>query len=212
VVSPSEHDTLNAICPVSRETFGRLGAYVALLQKWSRSINLVAPSTLPEVWTRHVADSLQLYALNPGPQHWVDLGSGGGLPGIVTAIMLTETGGGRVDMVESNQKKAAFLRQAIAGTGARGAVHAVRIEQARGKVGTCHSVSARALADLPTLLDLGSSWLLDGATGWFQKGRDYRIEIDNARRSWRFDLVEHASMVEKDSVILEISNLQPIIA
>ena len=210
MIPPPDFTLLNTIHPVSRETSERLEIYVSLLRKWSRSINLVAPSTLPEVWKRHVADSLQIYSLSPGPQRWLDIGSGGGFPGIVTAILMAEVGDGWVDLVESNQKKAAFLRQALAQTSARGAVHAVRIERIQGGPADYQCVSARALADLATLLSLSSPWLTKGAVGWFQKGRDYRIEIDNARRSWRFDLVEHQSRVEEDSVVLQISNLQPV--
>ncbi|MEX3010822.1 16S rRNA (guanine(527)-N(7))-methyltransferase RsmG [Hoeflea sp. TYP-13] len=185
----------------------RLEHFVALFEKWSKTINLAAPSTLPQIWERHVLDSAQLYGLNPGPKRWVDLGSGGGFPGVVTAILLTETGGGHVDLVESNQKKAAFLRQALAETGARGAVHAVRIEKAAEDLSGYDAVSARALTDLDGLLTYSMPWLKDGATAFFHKGRDYRREIANARSRWSFDLVEHTSVVDADSVILQIDRV-----
>ena len=178
--------------------------------KWSRSINLVAPSTQPQIWTRHVADSAQLFALNPEPAHWLDLGSGGGFPGLVTAILLLETDGGHVDLIESNQKKAAFLRTAIRETGARGQVHAIRAEDAVQKLRGHDAVSARALADLGSLLALASPWLQSGATAWLHKGRDYRREIDRARRSWRFNLVEHNSRIDAESVILQIGDVEPV--
>ena len=130
-----------------------------------------------------------------------------GFPGIVTAILLADEAGGHVDLVESNQKKAAFLRRALAETGGRGSVHAVRIEQAQQMLSGFDAVSARALARLDVLLGYCSPWLEQGATAYFHKGRDYRREIDKARRSWSFDLVEHKSIVDADSVILQIGEL-----
>lgn len=149
---------------VSRETMERLELFVGLFGKWSKAINLAAPSTLPDIWRRHVADSLQVYSLHPGPHHWVDLGSGGGFPGIVTAIVLLETDGGHVDLIESNQKKAAFLRTVLMETGARGTVHATRVEDAARTLSGQTAVSARALADLDKLISLASPWLEEGAT------------------------------------------------
>ncbi|MCY6383176.1 16S rRNA (guanine(527)-N(7))-methyltransferase RsmG [Hoeflea prorocentri] len=196
---------MQSLHPVSRETLRRLEVFVGLFEKWSRSINLAAPSTLPHIWERHILDSAQIFALNPGPKAWLDIGSGGGFPGIVTAVLLCEQGAGHVDLVESNQKKAAFLRRALAETGGRGAVHAIRIEQAQKTLSGFDAVSARAVADLDMVLGYCSSWLEEGATAYFHKGRDYRREIDKARRSWSFDLVEHTSIVDADSVILQIS-------
>lgn len=195
------------VVAVSRETMDRLELFVGLFEKWSKAMNLVAPSTLPQVWERHVLDSVQLYALNPGPRAWLDLGSGGGFPGIVTAILLMDTDGGHVDLVESNQKKAAFLRQALLETGARGAVHPMRIEDAGRTLRGFDAVSARALADLDGLLTCSMPWLADGATGYFHKGRDYPREIAKARSRWSFDLVEHKSVVDEESVILQIDNV-----
>ena len=203
-----EIERLTELVPVSRETLDRLDRFIALFTKWSRAINLVAPSTLDQVWERHMLDSAQLYAINPRSEKWLDLGSGGGFPGIVMAILLLETETGSVDLVESNQKKAAFLRRAIAETGARGRVHALRIEEAGRHLTGHRAVSARALADLTRLLGYAEPWLAAGATGYFHKGRDYRREIDEARRSWSFDLLEHESMIDADSVILQIDNLK----
>src|ERR1700761_6017477 len=84
---------------VSRETSERLTAFSALFQKWAKAINLVAPSTLSELWQRHIADSAQIFQLHPDPVHWVDLGSGGGFPGIITSIFLAEIGAGHVDLI-----------------------------------------------------------------------------------------------------------------
>ena len=194
---------------VSRETRERLEHFTALFQKWARSINLVAPSTLDAFWKRHVEDSCRVYQLFPGQNDWVDLGSGGGFPGIITAILLAESGGGWVHLVESNHKKAAFLRVALNETGARGSVHAVRIEEATKAIQQVDAVSARALAELDLLLDYASPWMCEGrhAKAIFHKGRDYQSELAIARGRWDFDLLVHKSMVEADSVLLEISNL-----
>ena len=194
---------------VSRETTERLEAFVALFRKWAKTINLVAPSTLAEAWKRHVVDSMQIYALHPGPRTWVDLGSGGGFPGVVTGILLTGEGNGWVHLVESNNKKAAFLRTAILETGARASVHAIRIEDAPAEIEQCDAISARALADLDLLMQFGLPWAERNPSLRFllHKGRDYQREIDKALGRWRFDLVKHASIVEPDSVVLELSNL-----
>jgi 16S rRNA (guanine527-N7)-methyltransferase len=192
---------------VSRETQGRLEHFAALFLKWSRSINLVAPSTVKDLWDRHIADSAQIFQLCPEPIHWVDLGSGGGFPGIVTAILLAEVGSGRVDLIESNQKKAAFLRVCLMECEARGAVHAIRIEAAASAIPTCDAVSARALADLEALMGYAAPWAADNEKLrlLLHKGRDYQREVEKARGRWEFDLLKHVSVVDPDSVILEIA-------
>lgn len=195
---------------VSRETQQRLEHFASLFHKWAARINLVAPSTVEEVWTRHIADSAQLIQLQPKAATWVDLGSGGGFPGIITAILLAETGDGWVHLVESNQKKASFLRVALMETQARGSIHAVRIDEAAKQIERCDFLSARALAELESLFDHASPWLSETeARAYFHKGRDYQREVGKARGAWDFDLVEHASAVESDSIILEVSNLRP---
>ena len=202
---PRELNGLN----VSRETLDRLNSFVSLFQKWAKTINLVAPSTLSETWNRHVVDSAQIYALYSGPRIWVDLGSGGGFPGIVTGILLAGIGDGWVHLVESNNKKAAFLRTAILETGARASIHPIRIEDAPEAIKSCDAISARALADLDLLMEFGLPWVQRNANLRFflHKGRDYQREVDKALGRWRFDLVKHASIVEPDSVVLEVSNL-----
>lgn len=202
---PRELNGLN----VSRETQDRLNSFVSLFQKWAKTINLVAPSTLSETWNRHVVDSAQIHALHSGPRIWVDLGSGGGFPGIVTGILLAGIGDGWVHLVESNNKKAAFLRTAILETGARASVHPIRIEDAPEAIKSCDAISARALADLDLLMEFGLPWVQRNPNLRFflHKGRDYQREVDKALGRWRFDLVKHASIVEPDSVVLEVSNL-----
>ena len=144
------------------------------------------------------------------PARWIDLGSGGGFPGIVTAILLAEKGDGWVDLVESNHKKCGFLRMALIETGGRGSVHPLRIEEAQRKLAPPDVISARALADLQQLLAFSEPWALknSGMKMVFHKGRDYLSEIEKARGRWAFDLVIHESVVEADSVILEITSLE----
>lgn len=200
---------LNGIS-VSRETEQRLQRFESLFQRWAKAINLVAPSTKADFWQRHIADSAQIFQLSPKAHIWVDLGSGGGFPGIITAIFLADIGDGWVHLVESNQKKASFLRTALTETGGRGSVHPVRIEQAPSLVPTCDRISARALAELPLLLDYCAPWLAHkpDVKAFLHKGRDYAHEVNKANGRWSFDLIQHASAVEDDSVILEISHLQ----
>lgn len=197
---------------VSRETAERLEFFAALFSKWAKAINLVAPSTFDDLWHRHIADSAQIFQLAPGPKVWADLGSGGGFPGIITAIFLAEFGDGWVHLVESNNKKAAFLRTALAETGARGTVHPVRIEKAPELVPTCDAISARALAELDLLLEFAHPWAEKSGVlkAYFHKGRDYRAEVDKSRRRWSFDLVIHQSTIETDSVVLEIGGIRPL--
>ncbi|RCW20368.1 16S rRNA (guanine527-N7)-methyltransferase [Ciceribacter lividus] len=194
---------------VSRETSERLSLFAELFRKWSRAINLVATSTKDDLWARHIADSAQVFALSPEPKQWVDLGSGGGFPGVITAILLAETGAGWVHLVESNHKKASFLRIALSETGARGSVHACRIEEAHSEIQHCDAISARALAALDTLLDFAEPWAERNPDlrYFFHKGRDYQSEVDKAHGRWSFDLLQHQSAIEADSVILEIAHL-----
>lgn len=198
---------------VSRETQERLQHFAELFKKWAKTINLVAPSTIDDLWRRHIADSAQIFQLHLKPARWVDLGSGGGFPGIITAIFLAEQGEGHVDLVESNQKKAAFLRVCLRECGARGTVHAVRIEEASKSIQTCDVISARALAELDMLLDYAAPWVErnENIRLLLHKGRDYDRELQKARGRWVFDLLKHQSVVERDSVILELSRLRRLI-
>jgi len=159
---------------VSRETQERLDHFVSLFEKWSKTVNLVAPSTKPHVWQRHIADSAQLLTLLPEPKQWIDLGSGGGFPGIILAILFAEHDDHWVHLVESNHKKAGFLRLALSETGARGSIHNCRIEDAPEKIGVCDAISARALADLDQLLSYVEPWMQQDVKtrAFFHKGRD----------------------------------------
>jgi len=185
-----------------------LQAFEAAFRRWSARINLAAPSTLSHLWERHVLDSAQLIRLAPTAKRWLDLGSGGGFPGAIVAIMMGERNGAHVDLVESNRKKAAFLQTTLASLKAPASVHARRIEECYQLGLAPEVVTARALAPLPLLLELTQPWLTAGAKALFHKGRDYLREVEESRDAWRFDLVEHGDKVVGDGVILEISNLR----
>ena len=205
-----KRDALEAVAgSVSRETFERLLTFEATFKRWSQRINLAAPSTLPHLWERHVLDSAGLIRLAPEALRWLDLGSGGGFPGAVIAILMGEREGAHVDLVESNRKKAAFLQTALAAVQAPATVHARRIEDCYEVIPTPEIVTARALAPLPRLLELMAPWLMGGARALVHKGRDYQREVEESGDAWRFDLVKHAASVGGDGVILEIGNLRP---
>lgn len=204
-------EVLHGPLAVSRETQERLAIYVALLLRWQRAQNLVAPSTLREVWRRHVGDSIQVARLLPEARHWVDLGSGAGFPGLVTAILLMEEDApGRVHLVESNQRKAGFLRAVIRETGCPAEVHAVRIEDlAQGFDAPVDAVSARALADLTVLCGYAGPFVARGATAIFHKGKNFREEITQASHAWDLDLVQTDSLIDPDSRLLMIRHIRP---
>ena len=173
------------LTPVSRETLARLDQFVELLLTWNAHTNLIGRSTVPHLWTRHIADSLQLLDLAPGAQTWVDLGSGAGFPGMVIACALADSPGAKVHLVESSTKKARFLRDAVRLTGAPAVVHAERIETfVKVFSDTVNVVTARALAPLKTLLDQSVSLLTKGAVGLFPKGQDVEEELTEATKYW----------------------------
>jgi 16S rRNA (guanine527-N7)-methyltransferase len=206
VTAPSYDDFRLVAGSVSRETYQDIVAFEAIFRKWAARINLIAPSTLPEIWQRHVLDSAQLGRIEPTATRWLDLGSGGGFPGAIMALLLKDRPGASIDLVESNGRKAAFLRSALGEFGAPARVHARRIEEVYGTVRDPEIVTARALAPLAKLIALAEPWLAAGARGLFHKGREYRGEIQESAAAWTFDLVEHRSLVDADSVILEVSN------
>lgn len=201
-------DSLKKIYPaVSRETADDLIGFETLFKKWSKAINLASPNTLETLWERHILDSVQVFKLAPQAKQWLDLGSGGGFPGVVLGIMLKETGGS-IRLVESNSKKSAFLRNALAQFQAPGQVVNARIESCYDLIPVPEIITARALASLDKLFELTAPWMTNGAKALFQKGRDYQREVDESLKNWKFDLVQHESAIEANSVILEISNLQ----
>jgi len=181
-----------ALTPVSRETAARLDRFVELLLKWQESTNLIASSTIRNLWTRHIADSLQLLDLAPDAQLWVDMGSGAGFPGLMIASALCERPGAEVHLIESNAKKAAFLREAAALTGSPAVVHGVRMEKfVESFAGAADIVTARAVSPLDSLLAQCFPLLKRGGRGLFPKGQDVVAELTVASKYWNIaaDLV-----------------------
>jgi 16S rRNA (guanine527-N7)-methyltransferase len=159
------------------ETLRRLEIYAELLQKWQRAVNLVGESTLDDLWVRHFADSLQVAEAVPEARKWLDLGSGAGFPGLVTAIRYAGEPGACVHLVESNRRKCAFLREAARATGAPAIVHCGRIEEVLQSLNEpIDAVSARALASLEKLIDYSEKFLAQGAVGVFPRGKLFEAE------------------------------------
>lgn len=195
-------DTL-AELNVSRETLGRLQVFGALLEKWTPRINLVSRASLADFWTRHISDSIQVFNSAPACDHWVDIGSGGGFPGLVAAIMAVETRPGcRFTLIESDQRKSAFLRTVIRETQVNARVLAERIEKAPPQ--QADVLSARALADLTQLLMYAQQHLAEGGTALFPKGVTWQKELSDARDRWRFDVEVIESNTQPEAAILKI--------
>ncbi|MGI6246182.1 MAG: 16S rRNA (guanine(527)-N(7))-methyltransferase RsmG [Pseudochelatococcus sp.] len=197
---------------VSRETSDRLTILVHELRRWQTIKNLVGPGTLDDIWTRHVADSLQLFRCAPETRNWLDLGSGAGFPGVVLGILLREHGEGQIDLVESNGRKCAFLRHAIRATGASAKVHQGRIADILPmmKAGQIEVVTARALAPLHDLLSMAKDLLRSGATGVFPKGQDWEAELTEARKYWRITVDVQPSLIDSRGRILVVRELQEV--
>ena len=196
-----------ALRPVSRETAERLDAFAGELTRWQTVKNLVGRGTLDRIWTRHIADSLQLLDLAEGEQ-WVDLGSGAGFPGLVLGIAaLDERPGMQVALIESNARKCAFLRHIARLTGAAVTVHQARLEDVIGPLGSTNVVTARALAPLTDLIGWSEQLLKTGAVGLFPKGRDAAVELTEARKSWRFDADVFPSRTDSDARIIRVRSL-----
>jgi 16S rRNA (guanine527-N7)-methyltransferase len=196
------------LTPVSRETVERLDCFVTLLLERQQRMNLIAASTETKIWTRHIADSLQLLALAPAARRWIDLGSGAGFPGLVIACALAETLGARIDLVESTQKKAAFLREAVAATAAPATVHAIRVEDyVKNPTNSVDIVTARALAPLTRLLALAFPLLKTGAEGLFLKGQDVASELTEASKCWNVQARLVPSRTEPAASIVVVHSL-----
>lgn len=174
---------------VSRETIERLEVFEALLRRWQKTINLVSASALDDVWRRHFLDSGQLCRLMPGVKTAADIGSGAGFPGLVVAII----SGVRVTLVEADNRKAAFLREASRETGADTEVVAGRAETAPAT--PAEAVTARAVAPLTRLLPLAEPWLQPGGRCYFLKGGTVEDELTDASRIWdiEYDMVPSLS-------------------
>jgi 16S rRNA (guanine527-N7)-methyltransferase len=196
---------------VSRETLDRLTAYEALLKRWQKAVNLVAPSTLGDIWHRHFADSAQL--LRHAPRHaktWLDVGSGAGFPGLVLALLLAERGEFSMMLVESDTRKAAFLREVARVTGVPVEICAGRIEKiaTHTKVAPLDVVTARAVAPLYRLLRLVAPVLSRATTALFLKGRDAAAEVEEARKHWSFKATLAPSLTDPEGRIVVITDFE----
>lgn len=192
---------------VSRETLERLTEYHDLISKWSPRINLVSKSSLKELWPRHIWDSYQLIDIAPKVEKWADFGSGGGFPALVIAICALEMAPNlHVTMVESDQRKTAFLRTVIRDLHLNASVHAERVEA----LAPLHAevISARALADLSDLLSYSAQHLTKDGTAFFLKGEKWEKEVKDARESWSFTLRTHRSKTSPRAAILEIKDIE----
>jgi 16S rRNA (guanine527-N7)-methyltransferase len=206
-ISPTDKAAALALTPVSPQTEARLDTYVDLLVRWQAKTNLVASSTLPNLWTRHISDSLQLLALAPSAKIWVDLGSGGGFPGVVLACAMAGAAGAMVHLVERNAKKAAFLREALRITAAAGTVHLADIGDSVDSIsGPVDCVTARAVAPLHQLVGFAEPLVGKGAKALFLKGQDVEAELTEATKYWRLtprlhpSLTGHGWIVELDRI------------
>ena len=198
-----------ALTPVSRETEARLDRYDELLREWQDKTNLVASSTLPHLWTRHIADSLQLLAIAPLAKRWADLGSGGGFPGVVLACALAGTPGAMVHLVERNAKKAAFLREALRVTGSPGTVHLTDIGDTVDRItGPVDCVTARAVAPLHQLIGFAEPLIKQGAKALFLKGQDVEVELTGATKYWNIKPSLHSSRSGGQGWIVELDHIE----
>jgi len=187
---------------VSRETLSRLRCFVDMLTVWNARINLVSPRDLPQLWTRHIEDSLQLAPLVPQGARVIDLGSGGGFPGLIIGIARDLD----MTLVESDQRKAAFLREAARECGVTAKVMAVRIEHA--KLEPAPYVTARALAALPALLEWSAPLLEEGGKCLFLKGKKLDSELTDAEANWHMTHRITPSRTDPSGAIVEVSHLR----
>ena len=183
--------------------------YLDLLREWQAKINLVSPSTLPNLWTRHVADSLQLLTIAPSAKVWVDLGSGGGFPGVVLACALADSPGSMIHLVERNAKKAAFLREALRITQSPGTLHLADIGDCVDRItGPVDCVTARAVAPLHQLIGFAEPLMKRGAKALFLKGQDVEAELTEATKYWKIDPHLHSSRTGGHGWIVELDKIE----
>jgi len=192
---------------VSRETIQNLEDFAVLVTKWTPKINLIAKGSVPDIWDRHIIDSVQLYRFAPKVyEKWADLGSGGGFPGIILAILAKEKQpNAHFTLIESDQRKSTFLRTAARELRLSITVIPERIEQT-APLGA-DVVSARALAPLPSLLPLVGRHMRDGGICLLHKGKQAAQEVADAKNDWSFDLEDHASMTDPEARLLIIQRI-----
>lgn len=206
---PEVPDALSRL-GVSRETMGRLQEFADLVARWTPKINLISSASVPNLMSRHIVDSAQLFGIPDRPiDHWADLGSGGGFPGIVLAIMAKEHGDiGKITLVESDARKCAFLREAVRLLGLSVVVVNERIERVPPL--NADVLSARALAPLTQLFGHAAYHLRPTGTAIFPKGARHQEEQDEAAKHWSFKTEARPSITDADARILVIRSLKPL--
>jgi len=204
----TEQDLFASQHDVSRETIERLQIYENLLKKWTGRINLVAKSTLPDVWSRHFSDSAQVFdAIPKGALTLCDLGSGGGFPGLIIAALAREKLPNlRVSLIESDVRKASFLVTAAREMGLNPLIHAMRVEAL--PVQNADVITARALAPLSDLLKMAELHLRNDGSALFLKGERHQDELDTASVIWDFKVSKQRSMTNDASALLMITDLR----
>lgn len=202
--------TVNISLPidVSRETIDRLQEFQTLVEKWTKTINLIAPRTISDIWTRHIVDSAQLYEFAPtGYNKWVDLGSGGGFPGIVLATIAKEKAPeASFTLIESDLRKATFLRTAARTLNLNVTVISDRIESAPNQ--QADVITARALAALDPLFSLIKQHQKPGGVAIIPKGKTVAEEITKAKANWGFDMMDRPSITDFEARILIIKDIR----
>jgi 16S rRNA (guanine527-N7)-methyltransferase len=195
---------------VSRETHFRLKTLLELIERWNPKINLVSAGSLSHGWNRHVLDSAQLWMVGGATKgSWLDIGSGGGFPGLVIAILADELAPNfPVTLVESDRRKCVFLTEAARQLGVRVRVRSERIENMEAMAADV--VSARALAPLSTLLQNASRHLASGGVALFPKGQSFRSELASARDHWHFNCEAIKSLTDPNAVVLRIENIEHV--
>lgn len=195
---------------VSRETMAKLEDFSLLLAKWTQRINLIARGSVPDIWDRHICDSAQLFGHAPrNARHWVDLGSGGGLPALVCAVLALEhMPECRFTLVESDQRKASFLMTAARELGLTCRIEAARAEHIAPQ--GADIVSARALAPLRELLPLVQRHLASDGVALLPKGKNHTAELAAARAEWHFDLTVSASRTDPAARLLILKELERV--
>ena len=191
---------------VSREAIERLELYVELLVRWQSVKNLIGRNSVADMWQRHILDSLQVLKLRPMAKLWLDLGSGGGFPGMVIAVQMTGIVGSEVHLVESDHRKCAFLRHVSRETGAPAIVHCARIDDVLPHLPQPDVITARALAPMPQLLDWSKHFIENGATGIFLKGQDIERELTKWTKSSNFNVDILPSHTDRTGRIVVVTN------
>ena len=194
---------------VSRETSDKLTLFANIVEKWTPKINLISKASVPYIWQRHIEDSIQIYSLVPPVSSWVDLGSGGGFPAIVVALLAQQDGrSSKFSLVESDQRKCVFLRTAIRELGLKVEVLNDRIENIPPL--EANVVSARALAELPLLIGLASRHMKSDGIAIFPKGKNWKVEDAKARKSWSYSNESIPSKTDPSAAILKIKEIKHV--